>query len=425
MANDFDSNITRQLARIFLEKFETNRILSKNVNTQLLSGRFNPSTGDTVDFKRSTDYITQRSADGDISATTASSIITGKASGVVQDMFTVEVDFNSVDEALKMDQLDELLSPMATRIVTDMELDFAQFMMENSGLQAGSFGTAVTTWDHVAEAGAVLQATGVPMDDMWTYAVNPFTQRKLASDQRSLGGETGAMTANQRATITENFAGMKVMTANTLASFTTGTGADRVGAVNGAPTSTYLAAKDTMTQSITVDGFQANLEIKAGEVVEVTAAAGAVNRLNLSTRKPIIDETGANVLWTGTVTADVTLDGTGAGTIVVTGPAIFEANGQYNTVSQVIADNDVITLKGAADTLYQPNLFWHKQAFAIGSVPLPKLRGTDTVATTEDGIQIRVSKDSSIRENKNIVRFDLLPAYGVMNPFFAGQGWGL
>jgi hypothetical protein len=83
-----------------------------------------------------------------------------------------------------------------------------------------------------------------------------------------------------------------------------------------------------------------------------------------------------------------------------------------------------VTLLGAASTIYQPNLFWHKQAFAIGSVPIKKLYSTDTLATTKDGLQIRVSKGASIRENKQIVRFDFRPAYGVMNPFFAGQGWG-
>ena len=424
MANNFDSNFTRQLARVFLEKFDNERVLSKNVDTQLLTGRFNPSSGDTVDFKRPTDYISQRTSDGDISGTTASDIITGKASGVVQDYFTVEVDYFEADEAIKMDQIDQLLAPMATRIKTDMELDFAKFMMRNSALLAGTVGTQVSTWDHVSEAGAVMQTTGVPMDQPWCVAVNPYTQRSLASDQRSLGGETGAMTANQRATITENFAGMKVMTATTLGSFTTGTGADRTGAVNGAPTATYVAAKDTMTQSITVDGFQANLAIAAGETVTVTAAAGSVNRLNLSTREQIIDDSGSVVVWTGRVTEAVTLDGTGAGTIVVTGPAIFEANGQYNTVSQAIADNDVIALSGAADTLIQPNLFWHKQAFSIGSVPLKKLHSTDTVATTEDGLQFRVSKGVSFRENKQIVRVDFRPAYGVMNPFFAGQLFG-
>ena len=89
-----------------------------------------------------------------------------------------------------------------------------------------------------------------------------------------------------------------------------------------------------------------------------------------------------------------------------------------------IAIGDVVTLGGAATTTIQPNLFWHKNAFSIGSVPIKKLHSTDTVFTSEDGLQMRVSKGVGFLENNNKVRFDLRPAYGVMNPFFAGHGWG-
>ena len=420
MANNFDSNITPKLAKTFLNAFESDRVISKNVNTQLLSGQFDPSSGDTVSFKRPTDYKSTRTPGGDISATTANSIITGKASGVVQDMFTVEIDWNLVDQALKTDQLDQLIAPAAKRIVTDMEVDFARYAMRNTALLAGTVGTGVTTWDHVAEAGAIMQASGVPMDEAWCYFANPFTQRKLASNQRSLGGETGSMTANRRAVITDDFAGMRVMTCNTLGSYTTGTGADRAGTLSATPTATYLAAKDTMTMSIAVAGFQANLVVAAGETITVTGR----NRLNLSTKQAIVDETGAEILFSGTVTSEVTLSGAGAGTLVITGPAIYEATGAYNTVDSALTSGDVVTLGGAASTLIQPNLFWHKQAFAIGSVPIPKLYSTDTIATTSDNLQIRVSKGASLRENKNIVRFDFLPAYATLNPFFAGQGFG-
>jgi len=420
MANSFDSNFSRKLMSSFLNKFESERVLTKNVDTQLFAGKFNGSTGDTIDIKRPTDYNTVRTATGDVSGATKSDIITGKASAVVQDYFTSFVDYDEADEAIKMDQLDQLLAPMATRIVTDFETDYAAFMMKNTGLLAGTVGTGVTTWDHVAEAGAIMQASGVPMDMPWCYAANAFTQRKLASDQRSLGGETGSMTANQRATITDNFAGMKVLTANTLASYTTGTGADRAGTVVGTPVATYAGAKDTMTQVIGVTAFQANLVVAAGETVTVTGR----NRLNLSTRLPIVDETGAQIVFSGTVTETVTLDGSGAGNLTITGPAIYEATGQYNTVDSAIAASDVVTLGGAASTLIQPNLFWHKQAFTVASVPIKKLHSTDTIATTADGLQLRVSKGVGFLENNNKVRIDFRPAYGVMNPFFAGQGFG-
>ncbi|PCJ24147.1 MAG: hypothetical protein COA96_10400 [SAR86 cluster bacterium] len=420
MANNFDSNITRKLARVFLEKFESKRVMSKNVNTQLLKGQFDPSSGTRVDFKRPTDYKSTRTSDGDISSTTAQDIITGKATGTVQDYITVEVAFSEAAQSIEMDQLDDLLDPMATRIVTDLELDFAGYMMRNSALLAGVHGQGVGTWEEVAEAGAVMESAGIPKDGNWFYSCNPYTQRSLSGVQRSLGaGEKLVMSSHEMATITPMFAGMSVMTATTLASYTSPASTDLVGAVNGTPNVSYLAAKDTMTQTIVCDGFTDSLTLKAGQMVRITGR----NRLNLNTRQPVITETGATVVWTATLAQDAVMTG-GAVTLVLTGPAIYEANGAYNTTDSAVADNDVITILGAASTLYQPNLFWHKQAFSIGSVPIAKLYSTDTLATTEDGLQIRVSKGTSFRENKQMVRFDLRPAFATLNPFFSGQGFG-
>lgn len=425
MANNLESNFTRKVARSFLPSFEASRVLSKNVNTQLLDGKFNPASGANVDFKRPTDYVSISTATGDVSGSTPSDITAGKATGTVQDYITVLVEYDEVDEALKMDQLDELLAPMGTRIVTDLELKMARHMMVNSGLLSGTPGTALTTWDQVARAGATMTAAGIPADDQWNFAVNPYTQTKLASDQRSIGAGGAAgediNRANRMAVINEDYAGMRVMKASTLASFTTPATGDLVGAVNGAPAPTYLAAKDTMTQAVTVDGFGAfGGVIPAGTVVQFTGS----NRLNLATRQPIIDDTGATIVHTAVLVADATLVG-GAGTLIVSGPGIFEAGGAYNTIESAIADNSIVTILNADSTLFQPNLFWHKQAFSIGSVPLKKLHSTDTLITTEDGLRIRVSKGADFLGNKQMVRFDLLPAFATLNPFFAGQGFGV
>jgi hypothetical protein len=424
MPNNFDSNFSRKLMDKVLVPFESSRTLSKNINTQMFQGSFDVSSGENVDVKRPTDWLVSETADGDLTSETESVYLTGKATATVQDQLTVFASVKEFDEALKDGGNPRFFNDMAQRLVTKMELKTAEYMMKNTALLAGTAGTGVTKWDEVAEAGAVLQGTGVPMDGNWKYVINPFTQRKLASDQRSLGGETGSMTANQKATITDNFAGMKVMTGTTLSSYLTGTGADRAGTVVGTPVATYANAKDTMTQVIGVTAFQANLVVAAGETITVTAASGAVARLNLATREPVIDENGAQVIFTATVTETVTLDGTGAGNLTITGPALFEANGQYNSVSQAIAAGDVVTLGGAADTRIQPNLFFHRDAFVLAGVPMDKLDSTDTLAQTKDGLQLRVSKGSDFTKNTNKVRIDLRYALGTMNPFFAGQGFG-
>lgn len=421
MANNLSSNVTRKLARVFLEGMEASRVLTKGVNTQLLAGKFTPASGSTTDFKRPHDYVSERTSGGDISGSTKSAIISGKATGTVQEYFTVSTEWGNVEEALELDQLEEILKPMATRIITDLELDLGRYMMNNGGLSYGSPGTAVTAWSHIAGAGALMDSIGIPKEGGWCYVVNPFTQVNLADTQAGLnGGESLIKSAWDTAKIKEDFAGMRVMVSNALKSRTSSaTGGDRAGAVVSA-TATYVAHKDTMIQSIAVGGLTGSYTVKAGEIVEVTGR----HHLSLATREPIFDATGAKVKFRGVVTADATITD-GAGTLLIAGPAIFEAGGQYNTIDAALADGDVITILGADATTYQPNLFFHRQAFGLGTVKLPKLYSTDTVATTADGMSIRVSRYADGDANVQKVRFDLLPAFATFNPFLAGQGYGV
>jgi len=420
MANNLNSNVTRKVARVFLEAFEASRVLTKTVDTQLLSGKFNPSSGSTVDFKRPHDYNTIRTAGGDISSSTKSDIIAGKATGTVQNYFTAATEWGNVEEALELDQLDQILEPMARRIVTDMELDLGAFIRKNASLKYGTHGTAVDAWSDVAGAGALMDSVGVPMSDEKYYIMNPFTTTNLSSAQNGLNAADGLVrTAWEKAQISSNFGGMMALTSNALSSFTSGSTTDRAGALASTPDATYVTAKDTMTQVLSLNNLGTGT-IKAGDMVTIAG----VYRLNVATREPILDAAGNQVLWTGTVLEDVTI-ASNAATITVSGAAIYEANGQYNNVTAAPTSGDVVTILGAASTLYQPNLFYTKQAFGVGTVKLPKLYSTDTIATTSDGFSIRVSKYADGDANTQKIRFDLLPAYACFNPLFAGQGFGV
>ena len=420
MSNNLSSNITRPLAKIFLEAFESSRVVTKTVNTQLLSGKFNPSTGTKVDFKRPHDYNTIRTSGGDISGSTKSNIIAGKATGTVQDFFTAATEWENIQQALDLDQLDQILEPMARRLVTDLELDLAKFMRINTGLNYGARGTAVDAWSDVAGAGAMMDSVGVPMSDNKYYLMNPFTTTSLASAQSGLNAADGLVrTAFEKAQIASNFGGMKALTSNALSSYTSGSTTDRLGDLKTAPDATYVTAKDTMQQTMVIETLGTGT-IEAGDQIQVAG----VNRLNIATRQLILDATGAAVPWTGTVLSVVTIAGNEA-TVVVSGAAIYEANGQYNNVDAAPAAGAVVTILGAAATVYQPNLFYTEQAFGLGTVKLPKLYSTDTVATTSDGMSIRVSKYSDGDANTQKIRFDLLPAYACFNPLFSGQGYGV
>lgn len=425
MANNLDSNVTRKVAKVFLDAFESERVLSKAVNTQLLDGKLNPSSGASVDFKRPHDYRAIETAGGDISAETKNSIVAGKATGTVQKFITVPIDWTNKEEALELDQLMEIINPAARRVVTQLETNFGTYAFKNCNLSYGSPGTAVDAWSDVAGAGSLMASLGVPKDGPWYYAMNPFTTQALADAQNGLaaGGSAGNLvkTAWEKAKISRNFGGLEALMCDSLSSYTSGTAADRAGTLSAAPDATYVTAKDTFTQSLAVAGFTASATIKAGEIVEITGR----HRINMSTKQNVFDATGAQIKWRAVVTADATLDGVGAGTITVAGPALRETNGQYNNVDAALASGDVITVLGAASTVYQPSMFFHKNAYGIGTVKLPKLYSTDTVATTQDGMSIRVSKYADGDANSQKIRFDLLPAFATFNPFLAGQGFGI
>lgn len=422
MTNNFDSNITRPLMRRFLLGVENKRVLSKAINTQLYAGKFNPASGDVVDVKRPHQYRAVETSTGDLTSSANNDIISGKATATVQNYITVPLQWNNKDEALTMDQLDEIVAPAVDEVVSRLEVNLGKFMVKNCNLSIGTPGTVVDAWADVASAGSLMQSLGVPAGD-WYYAMNPFTQQNLASVQFGLNANPDASvkTAFEDAKIARKFAGLTPLSCNTLGTYTSGTASDRAGVLAAAPTATYVAHKDTMVQTLSCSGFSGGATFKAGEIVQITGRY----RCNLVTREPIFDATGAQILFRGVITEDATSNTAGAVTLKIAGPGIFEANGQYNTITSALAQNDVITVLGSASTVYQPNMFFHKDAFVMATVKLPKLYATDTIGTTKDGISARITKWADGTKNTNSMRIDLLPAFGVMNPFFAGQGFGL
>ncbi len=420
MANNLASNITRKVMRAFIPAFQKQRVLSRTVNTQVFQGHFNPSSGDFVDIKRPHRYIARRTAGGDISALSKNNIISGKATAQVQDYITVPIDWTNKEEALELDQLEEILRPAAEQCVIELETSFNDFMNLRTGLVSGVPGNVVDEWKDVAYAMSLMKSLGVPETEYY-YVMNPFSVQNLAGAQLGLtSADQLVRTAWENAQISTPFAGLRAISSNSMSNYTSGTVSDRAGVLAATPDGTYATHKDTMIQSLSVSGFGAGADtIKAGEVIEVVGR----HYLHPRTQKVVLDDTGAPINWKGTVTADVTLTG-GAGTLLVSGPAINETDGQYNNVDVALASGDVVNLLGTASKVYQPNMFYHKEAFAIAFVKLPKLFSTDTLAVTDDGVAIRCSKYSDGDKNEQKIRFDLLPAFGCMDPFFSGKGWG-
>lgn len=430
MSNDFSSNFAEKLMKAFIVEMDMARVVTKTVDTQTFQGKFNAESGETIKIKRPQRGRTIRTSDGDISSSTKSDIKTGSAVATVQNYITSALEWNGKDESLKFNQMRELLRPHAEQIVIDLETDFIQWMQKYAALSVGTPGTAVDSWRDVARCRSLAKAIGVPVNEMY-YIMNDFTCENLAVAQSGLGANDALVkTAWEQSVISTPFAGLKAIAHSGLANRTNGACADRAGALTAAPTATYAAAKDSMTQTLSVGSLSNAGVVKAGEILEFPGT-GALARsyTNQRTRQTVIGADGNPIPWRCTVTADVTLDGSGEGDLVVSGPAIYEESGgvvgQFDNISAALDNGDVFNILGASATQYQPNLFYHPRAFAIAFCDIAKLAATDVTAITKDNILIRQHKYSDGDKNQQMIRWDVLPAYSCLDPFFAGQAFGL
>lgn len=431
MANNLSSNVSTKVAKVILEGFEASRVLSKTINTTIVDGQIQPDTGSTVYVKRPTQYSGIETSDGDISASTLNDIAVGRAAATVQNYITVPVNYINLEEITQLDQLQELLAPAAAELATKLELNLGQRMIEQSALTYGTPGTAVDAWSDVAGANALLGSIGVPVGDRY-YIMNDFTQVNLASAQGALKFDPAVKTAWEQARISTPFAGMTSMASNALKQYTSGAAVDRAGTLAATPNATWATHKDTMIQTLSLTGLTASTAnaVRAGDVLEFTGTgASARSFVNVATRQTVLGADGTPVKWRCTVVTGGNTDGAGAVTVTVTNAAIYGAAGgqdqQYTNISAPLTSGDVFNILGSTSTVYQPSMFYHKNAFAIATIKLPKLFATDTIATTKDGLSFRVTRYSDGDRNKQKWRIDLLPVFATLNPLFAGKGFGV
>jgi hypothetical protein len=421
MPNNLDSNVSQIVLKKFLPGFMSDLVLAKTVDRQLLAGEINSSTGDSVSFKRPHQFSSLRTPTGDISGKNKNNLISGKATGRVGNYITVAVEYQQLEEAIKLNQLEEILAPVRQRIVTDLETELAHFMMNNGALSLGSPNTPITKWSDVAQTASFLKDLGVNEGE--NYAVmDPWSAQRLADAQTGLhASDQLVRTAWENAQIPTNFGGIRALMSNGLASRTQGAFGGTL-TVKTQPTVTYNAVKDSYQFTVTLTGATASVTgfLKAGDQVKFTNTYW----LQQQTKQALYN--GATpISFTATVTADANSNSSGDVTVTLSGVPIYDTtNPQYNSVSRQVAAGDAVSVVGTASQTMKPNLFYNKFFCGLGSIPLPKLHSIDSAVATYEGFSIRVHKYADGDANVQKMRFDLLPAYVCFNPHMGGQFFG-
>lgn len=431
MANTLDGNFREKVLPKFLKHLESNMISVKSVDRQTVGdGEWDPESGETVAVKRPTQYNEIETTDGDLTGKDESDIKVGNAFATVQNYITVWIKWTNFERALKLNQLDKLLEPAARRIATTVERNLNTLMINNGAHSLGLVGTKVSAWSEVSRVGDFAKEFGFPEDGNIMVQMNNFDKSSLADKQTGLLNNDLTRTSWEQAQLTDNIAGVRHFTSNALVAHTNGLHAGTL-TLGATPTATYDSVKNSYIQSMVISGLTATTgTITAGTRIQVTDNSRTY--LQQDTKQPLLGENGLPVKWTGVVTADVTADGSGDATVLVSGPAIFEAvtggAGAFNTVTSALTSGDAVTLiSGAASATNKPNLFYHKQAFGLSFVNLPRLTGgvVSSSASLGDGlVSARVSMYADGTTNKQRVRLDVLPAHAVFNPLLAGVWYG-
>lgn len=421
MANNLDSNVSQIVLKKFLPGFMSDLVLCKTVDRQLLAGEINSSTGESVSFKRPHQFSSERTADGDITGKAKNGLISGKATGRVGNYITVAVEWAQVEEALKLNQLDQILAPIHARMVTDLETELAHFMMNNGALSLGTPNSPIAKWSDVAQTATFLKDIGIKAGD--NYAVmDPWSAQRLADAQTGLhASDQLVRTAWENAQIPGNFGGIKALMSNGLASREQGDFGGTL-TVKTAPIVDYTAIKDSYQFTVILTGATASKTgfFKAGDQIKFTAT----HWLNQQSKQTLYNGSTA-ISFTATVLEDANSDGTGDVTVKLSGVPVYDAvNKQYNAVDRKVAAGDEVVVIGTAKQQMKPNLFFNKMFCGLGTIPLPKLHSIDSAVATYEGFSIRVHKYADGDANKQMMRFDLLPAYVCFNPHFGGQFFG-
>jgi hypothetical protein len=428
---ELSSNYVNRLAKGLLKAWESQTVFSKTFNRAVITDTDfrNPVSGDKAYVRRPFDFRAVETTRGDLTSETLNTLQRGRAQATAQDMITVPIEWDLVDESQDLNdaELNEIMTKASKRMVTKFETNLATYAVQNLGHTLGTVGNTISQWSDVAQIGSFASAMGFP-DDMCYGMFDPWSMERLADAQNGLAGNTGDLvkSAWERAKIPGTFGNVDARMCDTLASYTNGTGYDLVDSIvidGVAPTQTYVAAKDTYQTTLALTGFDQNDTLVTGSRLEIPS----VSWLNQDSKQISVGRDGNPLPYQCVVVTGATADVNGDMSVVVQGPAIAETDGQYDTIDTAIGTSNAVSIiSGAADSTYVPSVFMHPEALGLAFVKLPKFYSKESrVITSKDGsFSMRLSMDTDIITGQTVLRIDMQPCLATFNPLLGGVVWG-
>lgn len=344
--------------------------------------------GDTITIRKPADFTVRNGA-----TASAQDVVEGSTTIVVDKRKGVDFKFTAQELTLKIDELSErVIRPAMVQLANQIDVDL-HGLYKFVPNWVGTPGELVNSFADFAKAPNRLDNMAVP-SDMRCAVMSPDDHWALVGSQTTLFNDTITKPAYRQGE-TGKVANIDLYMTQNVAAHTVGS--DVSGTVNQSITSsttTYASVKDTMQQTITV----ASLNLNPGDVFTIAD----VNDVNPVTKV----NTGYSKQFTCISYSSNSL---------VFYPAMIWS-GAFQNVAIINGTTDLntkaITAVGTANNIYRQNMVFHKNAFALVSVPLISPPGAvDVGRQTYKGTSVRVIPVYDGINDESMWRLDVL--YGV------------
>jgi hypothetical protein len=364
--------------------------------------------GETISIRRPTDFTVRTNA------TMATQDVTeGKVALTVNQRRGVDFEFTSQDLTLNIGELGErVIKPAMIQLANSVDT-FLSRMYASVPNWVGTSTKKIGSYADFAKAPERLDELAVPQDTR-SAILSPSDHWALLGSQTSLYIQDAAKGAYRKGSLGE-IGGVDTLMSQNVLTHTAGTRTNAlIDQSLTTATVSYATVKDTMTQTIHMDGLGTTKTVKKGDVFTI-ADVYAVNPV---TKAPL------PFLKQFVVVSDVSSDAvtTGDADVVVYPALIWTGAFQNVAVTSGVTDlNDkVVTWFSAAGAQDRQNLVFHKNAFALVMVPLVKPPGAvDVSRQSYKGTSVRVIPVYDGTNDVSKWRLDILFGGAAIDPRLA------
>ena len=328
--------------------------------------------GASISVKRPMDFTVRDGAVMDVQDTTE-----GKVTLTVDKRKGIDFEFTSQELTLSIKELSErVLKPAMIQLANQIDVDLMS-LYKDLPSWVGTPGQAINSFADFAKGPERADEYANPQADRCAV-LSPADHWSLLGNQTSLYTDSIVKPAYRSGEM-GRVANIELYMSQNVPTHTVGVNTGTPLTNGAAQQTTYAASKDTNTQTLITDGWTSGaVTLNAGEVFTI-ADVYAVNPVTKAT---------LSFLKQFTVTTAIS-DSTGDITLTMRPAAILA--GAHQNISAAIGDGKAITVRGTDSTGYRQNMLFHKNCFALVTVPLVDPPGAvDVSRKSYKGTHVRV-----------------------------------